>query len=74
VDLARRVRQEAGIATAAVGLITEPTQAQAILEEGSADLVALGRALLRDPQWPLRAAHDLGVEVEWPPQLRRGRW
>jgi 2,4-dienoyl-CoA reductase-like NADH-dependent reductase (Old Yellow Enzyme family) len=74
VDLARRVRQEAGIATAAVGLITEPTQAQAILEEGSADLVALGRALLRDPQWPLRAAHDLGVEVKWPPQLRRGHW
>lgn len=74
VPLAARIRREAGVRTAAVGLITQPRQAESILADGSADLVALGRALLRDPQWPLRAAHELGVEVDWPPQLRRGRW
>jgi 2,4-dienoyl-CoA reductase-like NADH-dependent reductase (Old Yellow Enzyme family) len=74
VPLAERIRHGAGIPTAAVGLITEPAQAEAILAEGSADLIAMGRELLRDPQWPLRAAHELGVEVDWPPQLRRGRW
>jgi 2,4-dienoyl-CoA reductase-like NADH-dependent reductase (Old Yellow Enzyme family) len=74
VALAARVRRGAAIPTAAVGLITEPDQAEAILAEGSADVVALGRALLRDPQWPLRAAHALGADVEWPPQLRRSHW
>jgi 2,4-dienoyl-CoA reductase-like NADH-dependent reductase (Old Yellow Enzyme family) len=74
VPLAARIRQGAGIPTAAVGLITEPAHAEAVVAEGSADLVALGRELLRDPQWPLRAAHALGIEVDWPPQLRRGRW
>jgi 2,4-dienoyl-CoA reductase-like NADH-dependent reductase (Old Yellow Enzyme family) len=74
VGLAARIREGAGIPTAAVGLITEAEQAQALLADGSADLVALARVLLRDPQWPLRAAHELGVEVAWPPQLRRGRW
>ena len=74
VPLAAAVRQQAGIPTAAVGLITDPAQAEEILAEGSADLIALARALLRDPQWPLRAAHELGVAVEWPPQLRRGHW
>jgi 2,4-dienoyl-CoA reductase-like NADH-dependent reductase (Old Yellow Enzyme family) len=74
VGLSSRIRHEAGIPTAAVGLITEPAQAASILADGSADLVALARALLRDPQWPLRAAHELGVTVQWPPQLRRGRW
>jgi 2,4-dienoyl-CoA reductase-like NADH-dependent reductase (Old Yellow Enzyme family) len=75
VPFAARIRHEAGIATAAVGLITDPTQAESVLAEGSADLVVLGRALLRDPQWPLRAAHELGVDVPWPPQLlRAARW
>jgi 2,4-dienoyl-CoA reductase-like NADH-dependent reductase (Old Yellow Enzyme family) len=74
VPLARRIRHEAGVRTAAVGLITQPAHAEAIVAEGSADLVALARVLLRDPQWPLRAAHELGAEVDWPPQLRRGRW
>lgn len=75
VPLAARIRAEAGIATAAVGMITSPAQAEQVLAEGAADLVALARALLRDPQWPLRAAHELGVEVAWPPQLRRAsRW
>jgi 2,4-dienoyl-CoA reductase-like NADH-dependent reductase (Old Yellow Enzyme family) len=74
VPLARRIRHEAGVRTAAVGLITQAAHAAAIVAEGSADLVALGRVLLRDPQWPLRAAHELGADVTWPPQLRRGRW
>lgn len=74
VPLAARIRREARIPTAAVGMITEPSQAEAVLAEGSADLVALARVLLRDPQWPLRAAHELGVKVQWPPQLARGRF
>jgi 2,4-dienoyl-CoA reductase-like NADH-dependent reductase (Old Yellow Enzyme family) len=74
VSLAARIRQDAGIPTAAVGLITDPAQAEAILADGSADMVALARVLLRDPQWPLRAAHQLGAEVPWPPQLLRGRF
>jgi 2,4-dienoyl-CoA reductase-like NADH-dependent reductase (Old Yellow Enzyme family) len=53
--LAERIRREAGIATGAVGLITEPAQADAIIAEGKADLVLLGRELLRDPHWPHRA-------------------
>ena len=73
VPFAARVRAEAEVATAAVGLITSAEQAETILSEGSADLVALARALLRDPQWPLRAAHELGVDVDWPPQLLRAR-
>ena len=69
------MRRDAAVATAAVGLITSAEQAEAIIAEGSADLVALARALLRDPQWPLRAAHELGFEVPWPDQLlRASRW
>jgi 2,4-dienoyl-CoA reductase-like NADH-dependent reductase (Old Yellow Enzyme family) len=75
VDLARRVRQGAGIATAAVGMITEPKQAEEILADGSADAVLLARAVLRDPHWPLRAAHELGEDdaVLWPRQYERAR-
>ena len=71
VPFAARIRTEAGIATGAVGLITEPTQAEQILAEGSADLVLLGRELLRDPRWPLRAAQVLGAEVPWPASYAR---
>lgn len=74
VPFAARIRREAGIPTAAVGLITQADQAEAILAEGSADVVALARVLLADPHWPLRAAHELGADVQWPPQLRRGHW
>ena len=66
VPFAQRVRQEAGVATSAVGLITRPAQAQAILDQGAADLVLLGRELLRNPRWPLAAARELGVTVPWP--------
>jgi 2,4-dienoyl-CoA reductase-like NADH-dependent reductase (Old Yellow Enzyme family) len=74
VPFAARVRQEAGIASAAVGRITEPEQAETILASGQADLVVLARAMLRDPYWPLRAAQALGVAVEyWPVQYLRAR-
>jgi 2,4-dienoyl-CoA reductase-like NADH-dependent reductase (Old Yellow Enzyme family) len=75
VPFARRIREEAGIATGAVGLITEPEQAERVVAEGSADAVLLARAMLRDPHWALRAAHDLGVPVgegiTWPKQYLR---
>jgi 2,4-dienoyl-CoA reductase-like NADH-dependent reductase (Old Yellow Enzyme family) len=71
VPLAERVRRESGIAVAAVGLITEPSQADEIIRSGRADLVLLARELLRDPHWPLRAATELGAEGSWPsPYLR----
>jgi len=68
---AERVRREAGISTGAVGMITEPADAEAIVAEGRADLVILARELLRDPYWPLFAARALGAEVAWPPQYQR---
>jgi len=74
VPFARAVREGTGLPVAAVGLITEPCQAEQVLAEGSADAVFLARALLRDPSWPLRAAHELGVDVAWPPQYARGGW
>ncbi|HET6625930.1 MAG TPA: NADH:flavin oxidoreductase/NADH oxidase [Nocardioidaceae bacterium] len=77
VRFARRIREEAGIATGAVGLITEPKQAEDIVADGSADVVLLARALLRNPHWALQAAHELGVEpgagVDWPRQYLRAR-
>ncbi|MDT0321333.1 NADH:flavin oxidoreductase/NADH oxidase [Streptomyces millisiae] len=63
VPFAARVRAETGLPTAAVGLITEPAQAAAILENGEADAVFLGRQLLREPYWPRRAARELGAEL-----------
>ena len=74
VPFAARVRREAGVPSGAVGLITEPSQAEAIVSGGEADVVLLARALLRDPHWPLRAAHELGVDIEWPQQYERARW
>jgi 2,4-dienoyl-CoA reductase-like NADH-dependent reductase (Old Yellow Enzyme family) len=71
VPFAERIRREAGIATGAVGLITESRQADAIVRDGQADLVLLARELLRDPYWPLRAARELGHVVPWPPQYAR---
>jgi 2,4-dienoyl-CoA reductase-like NADH-dependent reductase (Old Yellow Enzyme family) len=74
VCFAERVRKEAGIASGAVGLITEPDQANEILIKGKADLVLLGRELLRDPYWPQKAAGSLGLDLDSnlrPPQYRR---
>ena len=70
----RRSAQRAGIPTAAVGLITEPQQAEDILQAGEADVVLLGRESLRDASWPLRAAAELGVESDaWPAQYLRAQ-
>ncbi|MEN0138845.1 MAG: NADH:flavin oxidoreductase/NADH oxidase [Rhodococcus sp. (in: high G+C Gram-positive bacteria)] len=68
VPFADRVRNEAGIPTAAVGLILEPDQARDIIASGQADAVMLGRQLLREPYWALRAAVELDEEPQWPVQ------
>jgi 2,4-dienoyl-CoA reductase-like NADH-dependent reductase (Old Yellow Enzyme family) len=71
VPFAQAIRREAGIATAAVGMITDPMQADAIIRNGDADLVLLARELLRDPHWPQRAARALRQPVPAPPQYLR---
>ena len=71
VPFAERIRREVGIPTGAVGLITEPRQADEIVSRGQADCVLLARELLRDPYWPLRAAHELGHRMDWPAQYLR---
>jgi 2,4-dienoyl-CoA reductase-like NADH-dependent reductase (Old Yellow Enzyme family) len=71
VKFAEQVKREAGILTAAVGLITDPEQAEAIVSSGRADLVLLARQFLRDPYWPLHAAKALGVEPAVPVQYQR---
>lgn len=74
VPYAEAIREGTDVPVAAVGGITEPTHADALVRNGRADLVALGREMLRHPYWPLEAAHELGAEVEWPVQYRRGRF
>jgi 2,4-dienoyl-CoA reductase-like NADH-dependent reductase (Old Yellow Enzyme family) len=71
VGFAGRIRREANIPTAAVGLITTAAQADAVVAEGNADLVLLGREMLRDPNWPLHAAAELGELASWPNQYLR---
>lgn len=73
VQFARRIRHESGLPVAAVGLITEAAQAERIVADGDADLVLVGREILRNPYWPLQAARQLGVEVDWPKQYLRAR-
>ncbi|WP_328645263.1 NADH:flavin oxidoreductase/NADH oxidase [Amycolatopsis sp. NBC_00348] len=73
VPFAARIRTETGLPTGAVGMITDPEQAEEIVASGSADAVFLARALLRDPHWPLRAANVLGGEVRWPNQYARAK-
>ncbi len=71
VAFAEQVKREAGIVTRAVGLIATPKQAEAIVAEGKADMVALARAMLDDPHWAWHAAHALGAEVARPKQYQR---
>ncbi|MET0755918.1 MAG: NADH:flavin oxidoreductase/NADH oxidase [Pseudoxanthomonas sp.] len=71
VGFAARIRKEAGIATGAVGLITEPRQAEDIIAREEADVVLLAREELRDPYWPRRAAKELGAEIDVPLQYQR---
>ena len=74
VEFAERIGKESGIMTGAVGLITEAEQADEIIKSGQADMVLLARELLRDPYFPLRAAHNLGQEIKWPLQYERAKW
>lgn len=73
VGFAETIRKEAGMATGAVGIIVTAAQAEAILEEGKADLIFMARELLRNPYFPLEAAQQLGDEIEWPAQYARAR-
>jgi 2,4-dienoyl-CoA reductase-like NADH-dependent reductase (Old Yellow Enzyme family) len=73
VPMAQRMREATGLPTIGVGLITEPEQAEAIIAEGRADLVALARAMLFNPRWPWHAAARLGAQVDAPPQYWRSQ-
>ena len=73
VEFAERIKRETGLPTGAVGLITTPAEADAVVASGQADLVLLAREELRDPYFPLHAAHELGAEVAWPPQYERAK-
>lgn len=73
--LAGELKQRTGMAVAAVGRITEAQQADDLISAADADAVFLARQMLRDPHWPLRAAHELGAAVDWPaPYLRAASW
>ena len=72
VPFASRIRSEAQIATSAVGMISEPEQAQEVVTSGQADAVMLARVMLGNPRWPIKAAHELGQGVPWPKQYMRG--
>ena len=68
---AQRIRNEAGILTGAVGMITAPAQAEHIINTGQADAILMAREFLREPYWPLRAAQELRQSVSWPVQYLR---
>ena len=75
VPLAAKIRATAGVPVTAVGMITDGAHAESVLAAGDADAVFVGREWLRDPHFALRAAHELGVEVDyWPEQYQRARW
>lgn len=74
VSLASTLRKEVHVPTGAVGLITRPEHAEQILASGQADAILLGRELLRNPYWPLSAAHMLSESVTWPAQYERAKW
>jgi 2,4-dienoyl-CoA reductase-like NADH-dependent reductase (Old Yellow Enzyme family) len=73
LPFARRVKDEVGISTIAVGLITEADQAETIIANGDADAVALARGMLYDPHWPWHAAAKLGARVKAPRQYLRSQ-
>ncbi|HZU29827.1 MAG TPA: NADH:flavin oxidoreductase/NADH oxidase [Candidatus Angelobacter sp.] len=73
VAFAEQVRREAGVLTGAVGMITEPAQADQIIRTGQADVVVVARQFLREPYWPLLAARALGHEIKWPLQYERAK-
>jgi len=70
---AAAIREQVGISTGAVGLITAAVQAEQIIANGCADVVLLARELLRDPYWPIHAARELKVDYPWPVQYERAK-
>lgn len=70
---AEKIRKEADIATGAVGMITTAEEAESIIAEGRADMVLLAREMLRDPYFPLHAAHELDADIKWPVQYERAK-
>lgn len=73
VEFAEKVRREAGVLTGAVGMITDPAQADQIIRSGQADVAILARQFLREPYWPLLAARALGHDIKWPLQYERAK-
>ncbi|WP_113660786.1 NADPH dehydrogenase NamA [Pedobacter nanyangensis] len=73
VRFAEKIKQQTGIITGAVGLITTAQQSEAILQDGKADLIFMARELLRDPYFPLRGAKELGDDLQWPSQYQRAK-
>ncbi len=73
VGFAERIKQETGILTGAVGMITKVTEAEEILQKGKADLVIMARQLLRDPYFALHAANEVGDDITWPVQYLRAK-
>ncbi|MFK3740520.1 NADH:flavin oxidoreductase/NADH oxidase [Massilia sp. TN1-12] len=73
IDFAARIKREVAMPVIGVGLITEPKHAEAIVQDGQADMVALARAMLYDPRWPWHAAAELGATVTAPPQYWRSQ-
>ena len=74
VEFAERVKKETRMLSGAVGMITEPKQADDIIQNGQADMIFMAREFLRDPNFPLRAAHELNADVKWPVQYERAKW
>lgn len=73
VPFSEAIRKQSGMATAAVGMIVNPQQAESIIANAQADLVFLAREMLRDPYFPLRAARELGYDIAWPRQYERAK-
>ena len=73
VQFAEKIKSSAGILTGAVGLITDPLLANSIVASEQADAVLLGREMLRNPHWAFQAAHELGVDIEWPNQYKQAK-
>ena len=74
VQFAEKIKKDSGILTGAVGMITEPKQADEIIQSGQADLVIMARQMLRDPYFPIHAADQLGYkDIHWPLQYERAK-
>ncbi len=73
VPFSEKIKKESGIMSAAVGLITTPQEAEEVLQQEQADIILLGRELLRNPYFPLEAAAALGATVDWPNQYLRAK-